>query len=201
MSESDASLSFGPTNFATLDERWLVYVTHLERIQKKLKEFLPSAEARETALRIYDLMLEVDDELDEILADPLLPHLYEYDGQFFKPRWKRGFHRAFDGMHILCWLSDDMIEAFFSGRNPSFAIRWLMDELGKYAWEAQVRRANWEESHHLGLLKAEVVAEIVRDFREREACIQDHPPALSPEERAFFKSFEDQMEMDETSAR
>ena len=164
----------------------------VERIQSKLEEFLPAQEARETAMRILDLALDVDEEIDKILIDPLVDRLYEYDGQFFTPRGTRLFHTAFDGSHILKWLRNSMIETFFRGREKRFATRWLLEELDKHSWAAKRRRMNWEESHTLGLLTKEAIQEII-DIHERPRQTGVNPPPLSAEEQAFFKSFEDEM--------
>jgi hypothetical protein len=85
-----------------------------------------------------------------------------------------------------------MIETFFRGRKKRFAIRWLLEELDKHSSVAKRRRMNWEESHTLGLLTKEVVQEII-DIHERAGQTGVNPPPLSPEEQAFFKSFEDEM--------
>ena len=50
-------------------------------------------------MRIYDLALEVDEDISRVLQDPLAEKLYEYDGQFFTPRSTNGLHTAFDGWH------------------------------------------------------------------------------------------------------
>ena len=145
---------------------------HRERIHSELKEFLSAQEARETATHVYKLALEIDEEIGRILKDPLVRRLYQYDGQFFTPRGTRGF---------------------FRGKEKHIAIRWLLDELGKHAWVAKRRRMNWEESHTLDLVPKEVLEAIVQrasEHREFEAV----PPSLSPEEQAFFQSFEEQME-------
>jgi hypothetical protein len=166
---------------------------HRERIHSELKEFLSAQEARETATHVYKLALEIDEEIGRILKDPLVRRLYEYDGQFFTPRGTRGFHSAFDGSNLLKWLSDSILATFFRGREKHIAIRWLLDELGKHAWVAKRRRMNWEESHTLDLVPKEVLEAIVQrasEHREFEAV----PPSLSPEEQAFFQSFEEQME-------
>ena len=64
---------------------WIPHQEHRERIQNKLKEFLSAQEARETAARVHNLALDIDDEIGKILKDPLVRRLYEYDGQFFTP--------------------------------------------------------------------------------------------------------------------
>jgi hypothetical protein len=166
---------------------------HRERIESELKEFLSAEEARETARGVYNLALDIDEEIGTILKDPLARRLYDYDGRFFTPRDTRGFHTAFDGSHLLKWLSDSILATFFHGREKRFAIRWLLDELGKHAWVATRRRINWEESGTLDLVPKEVLEAIVQrasEHREFEAV----PPSLSPEEQAFFQSFEEQME-------
>jgi hypothetical protein len=97
---------------------------HRERIQSKLEEFLPAHEARDTATQVYDLALDVDEEIGRILKDPWVGRLYEYDGRFFTPRGTQLFHAAFDGLHILKSLGDSILETFFRGREKRFAIRW-----------------------------------------------------------------------------
>jgi hypothetical protein len=139
---------------------------HRERIQSELKEFLSAHEARETAINVYNLALDIDQEIGRILKDPLARRLYDYDGQFFTPRGTRGFHTAFDGVHLLKWLSDSILATFFRGREKRFAIRWLLDELGKHAWVAKRRRMNWEESHTLDLVPKEVLEAIIKSASE-----------------------------------
>ena len=179
--------------YPTLSDAWGARQVHWERIESELKKFLFLEEARETARHVYNLALEIDEEIGRILKDPLVRRLYEYDGQFFTPRGTRGFHCAFDGSNLLKWLSDSILATFFSGREKRIAIRWLLDELGKHAWVAKRRRMNWEESHTLDLVPKEVLEAIVQrasEHKEFEAV----PPSLSPEEQAFFQSFEEQME-------
>ena len=167
---------------------------HRERIHNELKEFLSAQEARETATHVYNLALEIDEEIGRILKDPLVRRLYEYDGQFFTPRGTRGFHTAFDGLHLLESLSDSILKAFFRGREKHFAIRWLLEELGKHAWVAKRRRINWEESHTLGLVPKEVLEAIFERASERRGEAEADPSRLSLEEQAFFQFFEEQME-------
>jgi len=180
-------------NFPGLGEPLGLRQKHRERIQNKMEEFLPAHEARDTATQVYDLALDVDEEIGRILKDPLVGRLYEYDGQFFTPRGTRLFHAAFDGLYILKSLRDSMLETFFRGREKHFAIRWLMEELGTHAWVAKIRRMNWEESHTLSLVPQEVLDEIIKDIRERRRQAGENPPPLSPEEQAFFQSYEEEM--------
>jgi len=167
---------------------------HRERIQNELSEFLSAQEARETATHVYNLALDIDEEIGRILKDPLVRRLYEYDGQFFTPRGTRLFHTAFDGLHLLRSLSDSILATFFRGRDRQFAIRWLLDEIGKHAWVAKRRRMNWEESQTLGLVPKEVLEAIIKGSWERRREAGAVPPQLSLEEQAFFQSFEEQME-------
>ena len=170
------------------------YQKHRQRIEKELSEFLSAHEARDTATRVYNLAIEIDEDIDRILKDPLVRRLYEYDGMFFTPRGTRGFHVAFDGFHLLRSLSDSKIGAFFRGREKHFAIRWLLKELGTHAWVAHRLRMNWEESHTLGLVPKEVLETIIKDALERRREAAAGPPELPLEEQAFFQSYEAQME-------
>ena len=180
-------------NSPGLGEPLSLHQEQRERIQNELEEFLPAHEARDTATQVYDLALDVDEEIGRILKDPLVGRLYEYDGRFFTPRGTQLFHAAFDGLHILKSLGDSILETFFRGREKHFAIRWLMEELGKHAWVAKIRRMNWEESHTLSLVPQEVLDEIIKDIRERRRQAGEDPPPLSPEEQAFFQSYEEEM--------
>jgi hypothetical protein len=177
-----------------LSEASGAHQAHRERIQSELKEFLSAQEARETAAQVYNLALDVDEDIGRILKDPLARGLYDYDGQFFTPRGTRHFHTAFDGLRLLKWLSDSMLATFFGGREKHFAIRWLLEELGKHAWVAKRRRMNWEESHTLDLVPKEVLEAIIKTAWERRSEVEAGPPPLSLEEQAFFQSFEEQME-------
>jgi hypothetical protein len=176
-----------------LVEARCAHQAHRERIQSELKKFLSAHEARETATDIYNLALDIDEEIGRILKDPLVRKLYEYDGQFFTPRGTRLFHTAFDGVHLLEWLSDSILATFFRGREKRFAIRWLLNELGRHAWVAKRRRMNWEESHILDLLPKEALETIIKSASERRTEVEADPPPLSLEEQAFFQSFEEQM--------
>jgi hypothetical protein len=163
------------------------------RIQNELRAFLSAQEARETATHVYNLALDIDEDIGRILRDPLVGRLYEYDGQFFTPRGTRLFHTAFDGLHLLKSLTDSILAAFFRGKEKHSAIRWLLEEQGKHAWLAKRRRMNWEESHTLGVLPKEVLEAILKGTWERRREVEAGPPGLSLEERAFFQSFEEQM--------
>lgn len=178
-----------------VDDRKLRQTTQMVHIQNKLEEFLSAQDARGTAMKIYDLLLEVDYELDRILRDPLVRNLYEYDGRFFTPKYAWGFYRAFDGMHILHSLSDATLETFFHRKDQRSAIRWLMEELEKHSWEAKVRRMNWEESGTLSVISRAVLDDILRHVRQRQVGTAGEDTPLSSEERAFFQSFEDQMKI------
>ena len=168
-----------------------LYENELLRIEEKFREYLPKLEAERVTAEICALVLEVDEELDRILSDPLVNALYEYDGLFFRPRGTHLFHRAFDGIHILRSLDNHKIEIFFRWKDNSHAIRWMMEELGSHIWEAKVRRMNWEDEGTLNTVSKEVIEAIVADIQERRKAHQIQP--LSPEEQSFFKSYEAQM--------
>ena len=165
--------------------------SELLRIEEKFREYLPMLEAERVTAEICALVLEVDEELDRILSDPLVNALYEYDGIFFRPRGTHLFHRAFDGIHILRSLDNHKIEIFFRWKDNSHAIRWMMEELGSHTWEVKVRRMNWEDEGTLNTISQEVIEAIIEDIQERRKA--DQTQALSPEEQSFFKSYEAQM--------
>jgi hypothetical protein len=193
MAENNNDSNIGFANPPAFGHFCSLYDKQLERIQNKLEEFLSPQAARETLTMIYDVVLEVDEEIDRIRQDRRVRKLYEYDGRFFTPKYNWGFYRAFDGIHILRSLSDATLETFFRGRDRHFAIRWLMEELEKHTWEARIRRMNWEESGTLSVVSKQVLDEILRHIRQCEIGAAEEDTPLSPEERAFFQSFEDQM--------
>ena len=166
---------------------------HRERIRNKLEDFLPAQEARETATQVYNSALDVDEEIGRVLKDPLVGKLYEYDGRFFVPRGTRLFYTAFDGFHLLQSLTDSILETFFCGRGKRFAIPWLLEEVGKHAWLATIRRIYWEESGTLSVLPKEVLDEIIKDMVERRRQTGAGPPPMSAEEQVFFQFFEEEM--------
>ena len=175
----------------TLIQRRGFQEKELLRIEEKFREYLPNLETKRVTAAICGLVMEVDEELDRILSDPLVDRLYEYDGLFFRPRGTHSFHRAFDGIHILRSLDDYKIEISFRGKDKSHAFRWMMEELGWHAWAAKVRRMNWEEERTLNTVTNELIEAILEDIQERRDAQQARP--LSPEEEAFFKSYEVQM--------
>jgi hypothetical protein len=137
-------------------------------------------------MSIYDLALEVDEDINTILKDPLAGKLYEYDGQFFTPRGRTGFHTAFDTLHVLISLGN-WIDIVFMTLPTRTAVKCLLDELGEHRWVAKRRRMNWEELGTLGLVPEEI---ILREIIDAETCQQRmNPPPLS-QEQAFFKYFE-----------
>jgi len=157
-------------------------------IQNRLSKFLPWANARELAKQVYDLVIDVDKDIDRILRDPLAEKLYEYDGQFFTPRDSSGFHTAFDGRHILRSLGNS-VDTVFKALPRQSAIKALLDDIDTYRWLARRRRMNWEEFRTLGLIPEEIIRQIVAAHKRESG-----PAPLSDEEQTFFKSFEEQLE-------
>jgi hypothetical protein len=169
------------------------YEKELQRIHSKLNQFLSDREAHQAATWIQAVVLEVDEEISRILRDPLVRELYAYDGKFFMPKGADSFHRAFDGFNILQSLTNSAVQTYFYAREKQDAIRWLMDDLDTHRWAARVRRMNWEESGTLCCVRSEVIEEIVRRVTEENVHAEHDHPQLSPEETAFFKSYEDQI--------
>ena len=173
-----------------LMENGLAHVKEIARIRKKLEKFLPPQEAHRVSNEIEQLALKVDAEIRRILSDPRVTQRFEYDGLFFTPRGTQQFHRAFDGIHILRSLDNSKLEVFFSGRSTEAGIRWLLEEQGTHLWEAMVRRMNWEDEGHLGVLTREVVNAILEDVAERRRKAAEENPTLSSQEQAFFQRYE-----------
>ena len=162
----------------------------VHRIQNKLTEFLSARKARELAEQIYNLALEVDEDISRVLKDPLAGKLYEYDGQFFTPRGTSGFHTAFDASHVLISVGNS-IDILFRTLPTHTSIKCLLDGLAEHRWVAKRRRMNWEELGTLGLIPEEIIREIIA-AQKWELAVK--PPPLSAEEHAFFKSFEEQLQ-------
>ena len=162
----------------------------VQRLRKELTKFLSPRKARELAKQVFDLALEVDEDISRVLKDPLAEKLYEYDGQFFTPRGTSGFHTAFDALHVLTSLGNS-IDILFTTLPTRTAVKCLLDELGEHRWVAKRRRLNWEELGTLGLVPEETIREIIA-AQKWELAVK--PPPLSAEEHAFFKSFEEQLQ-------
>jgi len=159
------------------------------RIREGLDQFLPPIEAQNLAATIGRIAWRVDGEIDRLLKDPLITAFYEYDGLFFTSRGSTQFHRAFDGIHILRCLDSDRLNSFFRGRSPASGIRCLIQDLDTHVWEVAVRRMNWEEEGHLGVLSKEVVTAVIEDVEERRRQ-NPTPQPLTSQEQAFFRSYE-----------
>ena len=163
----------------------------IARIRKELDQFLPPIEAQNLAATIGRIIWRVDGELARLLRDPLVTAFYEYDGLFFTSQGTGQFHRAFDGIHILRCLDSNRISQFFRGRPPSSAIRCLLADLDTHVWEIAVRRMNWEDEGHLGVLSKDVVAAVVEDVTERrKQAAAAAPRPLTSQEQSFFRSYE-----------
>lgn len=164
------------------------------RIREELEEFLSPIEAQCLAANIGRIAWRVDGEIDRILRDPLVTEFFEYDGAFFTPRGTHQFHRAFNGIRILQCLDSSRINVFFRGRRPADAIRWLLEDLDTHVWEVAVRRMNWEEEGHLGVLSREVVEAVIEDVeKRRRIAAKTAPQPLSSQEQAFFRSYENEL--------
>ena len=158
-----------------------LWAAELERIHAQFARFLTSEEATNLARWVDGLAMAVDEEIGPVLQDPSIARRYEYDGQFFSHRTKHLFHTAFDGLHVLRWLSDSFIELFFARQSAEFGELRVIEESEKHLWIARTRRTNWEECGTLGIVADEVIGEA---FRSRAP----HPvPALSAEEVIFFQ--------------
>lgn len=179
--------------FDLIMENGKAHVKEVARIRKKLEKFLVPQEAHRVANEIEQIAIKVDAEIRRILSDPRVIERFEYDGLFFTPRGTQQFHRAFDGIHILRSLEDSKIEVFFSGRSTEAGVRWLLEEQGTHLWEAMVRRMNWEDEGHLGVLTREVVNAIMEDVAERRRKAAEENKTLSPQEQAFFQRYEGEM--------
>ena len=172
----------------------------LARIERKLREYMQEAEARRTAARIHALTVEVDQEINRILSDPLVPLIFKYDGKLFIGRGTSCFHRAFNGINILESLTNPTLECYFRVQNKRDAVEWLMKDLGSHVCDAKVRRRNWEYCGSLSCLSDDVIAEVIRRVNERRrlaALAAQTPSELSPEEKSFFKRYEDELECGE----
>jgi len=164
------------------------------RIREELERFLTPIEAQCLALTIGRIAWRVDGEIDRILKDPLITDFFEYDGLFFTPRGTNQFHRAFDGIHILKCLDSSRVDTFFRGRRPAAGIRWLLEDLDTHVWEAAVRRMNWEEEGHLGVLSRDVVEAVMEDVAERRRIAAAAAPRpLTSQEQDFFRSYEQEL--------
>ena len=164
----------------------------VQRIQSKLTEFLPARKAQELGIQIFDLALEVDDDISRILQDPLAEKLYEYDGQFFTPRGTSGFHTAFDTQHVLISVGNS-IDTLFKTLPKRSAVECLLNELGKHRWLAKRRRMNWEELGTLGLVPEAIIRQLVAAQKRGQDINPEPPLPLSAEEHHFFKFFEQQL--------
>ena len=162
----------------------------MQRIQNELAEFLAPSEARDLAAQVEEVVFGIDQNINCILEDPLVKRLFDYDGKFFTPRGSGGLHMAFDGLHVLTSLGN-WIHTLFNGRPKDSAIRAVLEEIHTHDWLAKRRRMNWQGFGTLGVIPEQTIKEILADLDRRAEA---DPSPLSPEELAFFRSFEEQLE-------
>ena len=160
-------------------------------LQAELERFVDPEEARQLMTQINDRVMEVDDEIDRILRDPLVSESWEYDGRCFVLKNNGfGLQVAFDGFNILQWL-ETYAYCFFRFHPKETGIKLIGKELDTFLWLARASRMNWEEEGHLSVVRREVIEAVVADVKERRrAAAAMTPSPLAPEERAFFESYE-----------
>ena len=164
-------------------------------VQAELGRFMSATDTRETMRRICEAVREVDMEIDRILRDPRVSDSWQYDGRCFVARSGGfGLHVAFDGRNILEWLKENLHCFFFRSKPAGAGIALLMKEMDTFLWLAKVRRMNWEEEGHLGVLSREVVQAVLDDVRERRRIAAQSAVQPMPDgERAFFRFYEEEM--------
>ena len=173
-----------------IERRMRVQERELERIREQLEQYLTPREARQVTAQIGEIAVTVDREIDRIWSDPLVREFYRYNGRVFTARGSGLFQRAFDGTNILETLTDSNIDIYFWHNTKAQGIHWMMKDLDTHVWEATVRRMNWEEEGSLSCLSRDVIEAILEDVTERRRLAALEAPALSEEERAFFRYYE-----------
>lgn len=165
-----------------------------QSVQAELARLMPATDTSEIMRRICESVREVDQEIDRILRDPLVSEAWEYDGKcFVARRGYFGLHVAFDGLSILEWLEKNLAW-FFRSNSADVGMALLMKEMDTFLWLAKVRRMNWEEEGHLGVLGREVIRAVLDDVQERRRlAAQSDVQPLSDGERAFFRFYEEEM--------
>ncbi len=159
-------------------------------IRDTLDKQLPTPEAVKLAALIDNTALTVDLLLAELLGDPELSERYDYDGQFFTPKDRWGFHRVFDGEHIV--RSTEACLNCFLEQPAETRAAFLEEFLATHVFEVQARLTNWKEYRTLHLIPLSVIEEIVKAEKASE------PAPLSESEREFFKVYESQLKVRES---
>lgn len=172
--------------FESFEQRVNLYEKEIERIRSILKKYLPEKEAVETAAEIYEMILDIDEGIDELLKDPEVLKKYTYDGNLFIPKDKPNFfHKAANGLKILKSIDENILDSF--GHDKISASKTLFHWLNEYVERARFLIERWHQSKTLTTLDAEEIKRALEKQKENDSA------PLSDEQRNFFELYEKQM--------
>ena len=181
-------------NLESFEQKVSEYGKEIERIQKILENYFPQNEAKQVTKEIYDIILDVDENLNELLKDSEVLKQYTYDGNLFVSKDKpNSFYKGANGLTLLKSLSEDTLRSFNSGVNKAgysrspFILGALFGWLDSYADRTKFLLERWQSSKTFSTFSTEEIKEIIKRQREID------PPPLSDEERRIFDQYEKQM--------
>lgn len=175
------------------------YEILIEKVRGRLEELMlakegraaPDAikrEASEIAAEIYDKALEMDEIIKELLHDPRISELYDYDGRNFSSKSGEYFSPAMSGKRLLeTLISGETIEAcFLVNKDNESATKDALRIVGNRLKEDQTVLFNWRKYGIVSIAGPETIGEEL-DRRDRTVT------PMSEEEKRFFESYEKEL--------
>ncbi|PJE51292.1 MAG: hypothetical protein COV29_00865 [Candidatus Yanofskybacteria bacterium CG10_big_fil_rev_8_21_14_0_10_36_16] len=172
--------------FETFENTVGEYEKEVERIQLELEKYLNKDDAQKTTREIYDMVLDIDENLNELLSDPKVLENYYYDGYIFESKNKSvEIHNAPNGLVILKSLDGGILDKL--REDKVVATKALFEWIKKYADRSKFLLTRWREDKTLRMFNPKEIKEIAKEAERSKVT------SLSNEEQEFFKFYEEQL--------
>lgn len=165
--------------------------------QKQAREL-----AQEITAEIYEIVLSIDENLNELFKDARVAEKYDYDGVAFKAKdGTQGIFFALDGLHVLSSLENSYLESFFSHQKKTKTedIKphlFLWFDFEKHFLVARARLLNWEENRSVALVSREKLEKLFEQHKEilaEQLKRRIEPAPMTTSEQNFFSLYEAEM--------
>ena len=147
---------------------------------------------------VYDVALSIDEAVNELLGDPKVLKLYDYDGIGFKRKGGQKVALVIDGKNFLKALPDNLSDYFKFDKTSEEIVRDILKDANANLKNAQAALSNWQEYRVISVVSPDLIDEWlemakseskVREIDESES----KPREMSKEETNFFAEFEEQL--------
>lgn len=159
-------------------------------VRQKAKEL-----SREIAADLLEIAVDIDSRLEELLKDPNVLKMYEYNGKWFNPKTGWGFHRILDGRHSLTTLRDNLNSFINFSKTSRELIENILGVSRELLKEAKAVLENWKEHAKISVVMPEIIKEAaeahITKKHEEEERDNAAPFPLADYEREYDKAIEE----------